>query len=87
MIGEIDVERGEAQLDALIDRRALEAEAANWEASAWAESAQRYDLRRAEELRRAWINWHRRQAAPPETLAVEYWAAEGKPIDQRVRGA
>lgn len=87
MIEEIDVERAEAQLDALIERRALEAEAANREASAGAESEQRYDLRRAAELRRACIDWHRRQAALFEMLAAEHRAAEGKLIDQGARGA
>jgi hypothetical protein len=54
MIGQIDVERAEAQLDALIERRMLEAEASEREAQAWAESPERYDLRLAAQIRREW---------------------------------
>lgn len=50
----IDMHKAEGQIDALIERRALEAEAANREARAWAESARRYALRRAAENRREW---------------------------------
>ena len=39
--------RADADIDLLIERRAYEAEQANREAQAWAESAQHYNLRRA----------------------------------------
>jgi hypothetical protein len=78
---EIAVERAEAQLDALIERRALEAEAANREASAWADSVQRYSLRGAAERRREWCEHHRRMIAVAEDLAERHRAELGRLLD------
>lgn len=77
----IDLDRANAQLDALIERRAHEAEEANRLHAVWAESERRYDLRQAEERRQAWIGWHRRQAALFEDLAAEHRAELGRLID------
>jgi hypothetical protein len=79
---EINVERAEAQIDALIERRAQEAEAANREAHDWTEGMRRYDLRRAAEVRRDWAEFYR-----AEIRAAEAWrerAVEnlGRVIDQ-----
>jgi hypothetical protein len=84
---EIDVERAEMELDALLERRAREAERANREAEAWAASERRYNLRQAEERRQAWISWHRRQAALFEDLAAEHREQAGKLIDRGSLGA
>jgi hypothetical protein len=78
---EIAVERAEAQLDALIERRALEAEVANREASAWADSVQRYSLRGAAERRRAWAEYHRHRIALFEDLAEHHREMLGRLVD------
>jgi hypothetical protein len=48
------IARAEAQLDALIERRALEAQEANRVEAAWAESVRRYNLKRQAERRQEW---------------------------------
>jgi len=58
--------RADADIDLLIERRAYEAEQANREAQAWAESAQRYNLRRAADLRAEWAEFYRTQIAAAE---------------------
>jgi hypothetical protein len=77
----LDVENAGAQIDALIERRALEAEAAEREASAWAEGAERYDLRRAADVRREWCDYPRRMIAVAEDLADRPRDALGRLID------
>jgi hypothetical protein len=72
MIGEIDVERAEAQLDALIERRVLEAEASEREAQEWAESPERYDLRLAAQIRREWWDYHRHRVVFFEDFAQRH---------------
>jgi hypothetical protein len=83
---EIDVERAEAQLDALIERRASEAgdlaETANREARAWVESAECYDLRRAAEVRREWCDYHRHMIAVAEDLVDRHREQLGRLIDR-----
>jgi hypothetical protein len=84
---EIDVERAEAQLDALIERHALEAEAANWEARAWVESAKRYELRHAAERRAAWAEFYRAQIRAAEGMRERAVQRLGRLIDQEAGGA
>jgi hypothetical protein len=69
---EFNVTAADRAIDELIERRTTERERANREASAWAESAERYDLRRAAQLRQEWCEWHRRQVALFEALAAEH---------------
>jgi hypothetical protein len=78
-----DVERAEKSLNDLIERRALEAEQANREAVAWAESAGRYNLARARELRQEWAAYYRHRVQLYEDLAAESRAKLGKLIDGR----
>ena len=56
-------EAAEESLNMLIERRAWEAADANHAARAWAESGRNYDLAQASERRRAWVQYHREQAA------------------------
>ena len=56
------VEGVEAELDALIEKRAREAGAAHEQSRMWAESVRRYNLGQAAERRRAWVQYHRQQA-------------------------
>jgi hypothetical protein len=59
----------------------LEAEAANREAFAWADSLQRYSLRGAAERRRAWAEYHRHRIALFEDLAQHHRDELGRLID------
>ena len=77
----MDLRRAEESLNALIERRALEAEAANRESTAWAESVERYDLRRAAELRRDWCDYYRTQIAAAEQMRERAVARLGRLID------
>ncbi len=61
--------------------RALEAEASEREARAWAESAQRYDLRRAAEVRREWAEYDRQRIALFEDLAEHHREMLGRLVD------
>jgi hypothetical protein len=63
-----------------VNNRAL-AEAANREARARAESAERYDLRRAAQIRREWCDYHRHLAGVHERLAQRHRQALGRLID------
>ena len=80
-LAEVDIGRAEAQLDALIERRALEAEAADREARAWAESTERYDLERARELRRQWAEYYRTQIAAAEGMRERAVERLGRLLD------
>jgi hypothetical protein len=80
-MSELDLGKAEAQLDALIEKRAQEAEAANREAQAWAESAQRYDMTRARELRQQRADYHRHLLAVFEAQAERHRAALLRLID------
>jgi hypothetical protein len=57
------VEAAENQLNTLIERRAREADEANYRARAWAESVEKYNLRCAAQRREEWIVYHRAKAA------------------------
>ena len=63
-----------------MNNRAL-AEAANREARTWAESAERYDLRRAAQIRREWCDYHRHLADVHERLAEQHRERLGRLID------
>jgi hypothetical protein len=75
------LERAEAQLDALIERRAREAQAANAAAYAEAGQVRRSNPRRAAEIRREWCDYHRRMIAVAQDLADRHRAALGRLID------
>ncbi len=76
------LERAEAQINRLIERRAAEREQANAESAAWAESVQRYNAQRREAERLAWLDHHRRLAETHELLADEHRRKLGELIDQ-----
>ena len=82
------IERASDGIDALIERRAseAEAEAANAVAEAWRESEQRYNLRRAAELRREWCEHHLRMIAVAEDLAERHRQQLGLLIDSAAKG-
>lgn len=63
-----------------MNNRAL-AEAANREARARVGSAERYDLRRAADLRRERCDYHRHVIAVAEPLADRHREQLGRPID------
>ncbi len=67
----LNIDRAEAQLDALIERRAHEAKVANEEAAAWAESVRAYNLKRKAERREAWHAHYLQLAFVHEQLAAE----------------
>ena len=62
----------EESLNALIERRAQEAEEANRAEAAWAESVLRFDARARAERRREWIDYHNDLARLHAQLAAEH---------------
>ena len=69
---DLDLERASGQIDALIERRAREAEEANRLEAAWAESCRTYNLARAAERREARADFHRRMISAAEGWAEHY---------------
>jgi len=79
---DLDLTRAEAQIDVLIERRAYEAEAAERDARAWAESAERYDLQKRREKRLALAAYHRHLISVFEAQAQHHRAELGRLIDE-----
>jgi hypothetical protein len=77
----LDVNKAEAQIDALIERRAHEAKVANEETAAWRASELAYNHVRAAERRRAWPDYHRHRIVQFEDLAAEHREKLGQLID------
>ena len=81
---DLDVDRAEADIDLLIERRAREAEQASREQQAWAESASRYNMREAAELRREWAEFYRTQIQAAESMRERAAQRLSRLIDEGV---
>lgn len=68
------VERLEAELDRVIERRAKEKADEGRIEEVWAESARRRQQRRQEENREAWCAFHQNMQALHDALAAEHRA-------------
>ena len=75
------IEKASDSIDRLIESR----RSAEHARQAWAESEMRYASRQRGELRQAWCDWHRRQAALFESLAQEHRERLGQLIDEAAR--
>ncbi len=69
------IEAVEAELDRLVERRAVEAEEANAIEVAWAESARRHHARQQATNREAWRSFYLEQAERLERTAAELAAS------------
>ena len=69
------------QIDALIERRVMDAEEHAKVDAAWAESAMRHNLGARAAMRQEWAEHYRRMVAVHERLAEENRARLGKLID------
>ena len=78
----LDIDRAEASIDALIERRSQEREEANSAHAAWAESEARFDARAAAERRREWITYHRDLERFHSRLAEEHASKVRQLIDE-----
>lgn len=71
----------EESLNALIERRAQEAEEANRAEAAWAESVRTYNFKRLAERLEEWRAYHRRMIVVHESLAERHRTDLGKLVD------
>jgi len=65
---EIDLKSAEKQIDALIEKRAHQAKAAEAVAAEWCESEARFLSKREAANRREWVEFYRTQIAAAEAM-------------------
>jgi hypothetical protein len=84
---DVDISDASDRIDALIERRAAERERANWEARSWAESVERYDLRRCAAQREEWAEFYRSQIRAAESMRERAVERLGRLLDGAGTGA